>query len=627
MDGVLTCDVSMSPALAVGQPRDEFSQWVALPEEVLAGACEEFLQRRQENAELRRENAELKQLAGYWKAMHARAVQREAKLTEELQAARGEIRQLQDKLFGRKSERAGRRDRSNQLEDPQEPAKPARRRGQQPGRPGPGRRDYAHLPAVEEFVELPEDQHCCPQCGQPRRPMSDTEDSEQLEIEVRAHRRVIRRRRNEATCQCPDQPRTLTAPAPPKLIPKSRLGTSVWVHLLLEKFCLHRPMERTLAALELSGLPLSAGTVTGGLRRLEPLFAGIYQALMDRQVASDFSQADETRWLVFVEREGKQGYRWWLWVFLSDEAVVFRLDPSRSHEVPERHFPKEATLVLMVDRYSAYKAMVQVKQGGIVLVFCWAHVRRDFVEVGKGWPELKEWALAWLRRIRELYHLNRRRLAAEPDSAEHREAEHELRQAVQAMQEQRDRELADDQLREPCRKALQSLQEHWAGLVYFVDDPRVPMDNNRSERQVRGPAMGRKNYYGSGSEWSGRLAVMLFSIFATLKLWKLNPHRWLTWFLEACATAGGRAPADISGFLPWNLTPEQRAWLAGPAPQATGPPHSARPATNCWEMLSEVALSRPPPETTPPSRATGPGAVADCRPVPPVSGPCCEIGV
>ncbi len=147
------------------------------------------------------------------------------------------------------------------------------------------------------------------------------------------------------------------------------------------------------------------------------------------------------------------------------------------------------------------------------------------------------------------------------------------------MQEQRDRELADDQLRESCRKSLQSLQEHWAGLVCFVDDPRVPMDNNRSERQVRGPAMGRKNYYGPGSEWSGRLAVMLFSIFATLKLWKLNPQRWLTWFLEACATAGGRAPADISGFLPWNLTPEQRAWLAGPAPQATGPPHSARPAT------------------------------------------------
>ena len=100
-------------------------------------------------------------------------------------------------------------------------------------------------------------------------------------------------------------------------------------------------------------------------------------------------QADETRWLVFIVQEGKTGHGWWLWVFLGEDTVAFRLDPTRSHDVPEGHFPAEARLVLMVDRYSAYKAMAQVKTGFIVLVFCWAHVRRDFVRVGKGWPELK----------------------------------------------------------------------------------------------------------------------------------------------------------------------------------------------------------------------------------------------
>ena len=112
------------------------------------------------------------------------------------------------------------------------------------------------------------------------------------------------------------------------------------------------------------------------------------------------------------------------------------------------------------------------------------------------------------------------------------------------------------------------------------------MDNNRSERQVRGPALGRKNYYGSGAEWSGRLAVKLFSIFATLDLWKLNPRRWLTWFLEACAAAGGRAPSDISQFLPWNLTEEQRAALSDPVP----PPAGTR------DLLPGVPPARPPPD-------------------------------
>jgi transposase len=258
MDGVLIPGVSTNPAFsgATAWPTAGWNQRLAL------------LGLRKENAELRRENAELRQQAAYWKAMHARALEREAKLAEELEAARGEIRKLRDRLFGRKSERNGHRNLSNELLDPEDAtaARPRRSRGQQPGRRGPGRRDCSHLPAVEEFIELPEDQRRCQRCGRPRRPKSDTEDSEQIEIEVRAHRRVIRRRRNEAGCDCPDQPQTLTAPAPPKLIPKSRFGISVWVHLLLEKFYLHRPLERTVAALESHGLPLSPGTITGGLR-------------------------------------------------------------------------------------------------------------------------------------------------------------------------------------------------------------------------------------------------------------------------------------------------------------------------------------------------------------------------
>jgi transposase len=110
---------------------------------------------------------------------------------------------------------------------------------------------------------------------------------------------------------------------------------------------------------------------------------------------------------------------------------------------------------------------------------------------------------------------------------------------------------------------LESLQEHWEGLTLFVDDPRIPMDNNASERRLRGPALGRKNYYGSGSLWSGRLAAMLFSIFATLKLGKLNPRKWLEWYLDSCAQNGGKAPADIQPFLPWNLSAAQRRALGG----------------------------------------------------------------
>src|SRR4051794_33582565 len=160
--------------------------------ELVRQLCREVVGLRQEVADLRRENAELRQQVGYWKAQHARAVHRAGQLEAELEQLRGESRKLQDQLFGRKSETASVQDRSNRLEgeDDQAPSTPPRR-GQRKDRPGPARRDYCHLPVVEDLRELPGDQRLCPQCGTPLSP-SDTEDSEQIEIEVQAYRRVIR---------------------------------------------------------------------------------------------------------------------------------------------------------------------------------------------------------------------------------------------------------------------------------------------------------------------------------------------------------------------------------------------------------------------------------------------------
>jgi len=150
------------------------------------------------------------------------------------------------------------------------------------------------------------------------------------------------------------------------------------------------------------------------------------------------------------------GHRWWLWLFAGEDSIAFVLDPSRSHDVPQSNFPDDVQGVLMVDRYSSYKAMEQVKEGNLVLAFCWAHVRRDFVRVGKGYPELTQWALGWLRQIRELYHLNRERLQHALGTPEFIATDALLREHVNSMAAQRDTELAEARLREPCGKAIVS---------------------------------------------------------------------------------------------------------------------------------------------------------------------------
>ena len=121
------------------------------------------------------------------------------------------------------------------------------------------------------------------------------------------------------------------------------------------------------------------------------------------------------------------------------------------------------------------------------------------------------------------------------------------------------RQLADEKLHPVQRKVLTSLENHWDGLMLFVDHPDIPMDNNEAERRLRNAVVGRKNYYGSGSIWSGVLATACFTIFQTLSINRLDPQKFLLAYFEACARNGGRAPENLDDFLPWNLSEERKA--------------------------------------------------------------------
>src|SRR3954449_4810719 len=115
-----------------------------------------------------------------------------------------------------------------------------------------------------------------------------------------------------------------------------------------------------------------------------------------------------------------------------------------------------------------------------------------------------------------LYRQDHRRRVAETGRADVIAADAELRRSVAAMGAQADAELADPKLPTPCREVLASPREHRPGLVRFLDGRRIPLDNNASERRLRGPALGRKDHYGSGALWGGRLAATLLSLSATL---------------------------------------------------------------------------------------------------------------
>ncbi|HDO25638.1 MAG TPA: IS66 family transposase, partial [Nitrospirae bacterium] len=513
---------------------------------------------KNENDKLRMENNILKADIGYWKSQHQSAIKREEALKKELQDKKGRIKYLVRQLYERKTEQSKKKPES----DKQDEDTRKRKRGQQPNRPIPKRRDQTHLPEKEEIYDLGESEKYCSTCGLPLKEMSDTEDSEVLETqEVSGYRRTIRRKKYIHSCTCPGNKGIVTAEGPAKLMPHSRYGASIWIHILIRKYRFQIPVARILKNLSLHGLSIPPGSAGDGLKRLAPLFEPVYAALEERSQKAEWWQADETRWSVFETMKNKSTFRWYLWVFISDESVVHVIDPTRSAQVIEDHLGTISNGILLVDRYSAYKSYAK-KHEGITLAFCWAHVRRDFRDAGLKYEKVTKWANEWEERIGDLFHLNNIRVQYAEGSEAFKREDKRLRKAISEMEEISSKEQKKTRLHHSQISVLKSLSNHWEGLCVFIDHPEIPMDNNGSERTLRNPVVGRKNYYGSVAIWSARFTAVMFSIFETLEVWKINQLEWLSDYFRACALAGGKPPEDIDPYLPWNIKEkETKSWI------------------------------------------------------------------
>jgi transposase len=375
------------------------------------------------------------------------------------------------------------------------------------------------------------------------------------------------------------------------------------VYILLAKFLYAQPLHRILRELAGLGQPMSSGSMTGGLQKIVALFVPLQAALYEHQMSESLFHNDESRWEVYEEVDGKIGHRWYLWVSRSAEVIHYQIASTRSAAVPLAHFSglEQEKVIVVCDRFSSYKKLARLN-AAIILAFCWAHVRRDFLDLALKYPAAEKWALAWVEEIGILYHLNHQRLAhwdgnlpLNQQSVLFDQAQIRLSDQLQLINERciqlllagqsatnssgiavegssagKGEDEIDPstlqlaQLHEGQRSVLISLQNHWHGLIIFLTSPEVPMDNNSAERAIRNPVIGRKNYYGSGSIWSAELAAMMFSQLQTIELWKLNPRHWLQEYLTACAEQGGTAPADLTPFLPWSMSEDRRRQLAKP---------------------------------------------------------------
>ena len=298
-----------------------------------------------------KECLELKSEAGYWRAMHGKAILREKTLQQTIKELKGQIRDLRHRIFGKKSEKSSAKEENGKPKDP----KPKRPRGQQPGSEGHGLTERPDLPVKEEnvvFAETP----ICPVCGKPYISHEDGEkESIRYEVNVKAHVRIYNRQCMKKGCCCKGAPDKFTAPIPANVIPKSPYDISIWEAVLLTKFHYCQPTNRLLNQYAELGLPISPGTIAGGLKTLKKMFQPVYDALYNHQMTEDRFHNDESSWKVFETVDNKIGNRWWLWVSRSVSVVYFQIAPGRGADVPVEYFKntQQQKIIVICDlRYS-----------------------------------------------------------------------------------------------------------------------------------------------------------------------------------------------------------------------------------------------------------------------------------
>ena len=410
-------------------------------------------------------------------------------------------------------------------------------------------------------------QRCCAECGEPFEFLG-TEDSEQVDWQVKITRMVWRRRRYRRRCSHPG-PRTLAPPAA-RPVPKGLFTAGFLARLAYEKHVLGRPVHRIVQALAADGFDVAPGTLCGALKQIAPLIAPWAEAIAAHGRQAGHVHADETSWQVFEDIEDKHGHRWWLWVFVTDATTVFVMDPSRSADVAagqlgidreQSQLEAGRRLVISSDFHKAYQSLACID--GVDPLWCFAHIRRYFLRAGAAHPgALGEWCRRVDRADRGAvpgapraggHHAGHRRPRARPGPLA--AGLHRHRRAPHTAGQRRRKGPAAPGRCQGHRHAQQRMGR--AGPAPEL--PQLPLDNNTAERALRTPVIGRKNFYGSGAEWAARLAADVWTVTATAARHDIEPLGLLTGYLHECARNGGAAPAGagLDPFLPW--TPRGRA--------------------------------------------------------------------
>jgi transposase len=386
--------------------------------------------------------------------------------------------------------------------------------------PGHGPREQPALPIVEIRHELPADQRQCPSCGGALTAMANQAETSERITSIKVTYQVERHVRQKYRCACNGA--VVTAPGPAQLMPGGRYAPAFAVGVAVAKYADHLPLERQVRMMAREGLRVDSQTLWDQIQALARHLEPTYDALSARALAAPVINVDETRWPRLGSSSPSAGT---VWGVHAPTVSFYRILPGKSTEEGRQVLGGYRGTVV-VDGFAVYEVLAR-DGPGFALAHCWAHTKRKYDDIVEHWPV----ACAEIRGlIGELYAVERLIPGPFPGDAAAQTLRLQLRHERSRTILHRIWQWATVQVglpRSDFGKAVRYMLERWAGLTRFLDDPRIPLDNNAAERALRGPVVGRKNHYGSRSLRGTEVAALFYTLCETARLVNVDPYAYL----------------------------------------------------------------------------------------------------
>lgn len=424
---------------------------------------------------------------------------------------------------------------------PSKPRKPSQsRKGRHPGRAALP----AHLPREEKLNKVPEEQRTCPRCG---RTMTTVGHEVCSILEVRPALFYVLERKDERVA-CPYDDTIVSAKAPPQIVERGKLGDTLVVEAMADKYIEHQPVERQSRRFERAGIDVPPNTLGRSIATAIDLSAPIARLIHDNTRASALLATDASG-LPVLDKDHPLGIRngtMWCWVGDHKWVSFFYAATGDSKSVKD-FLGKDLCRTVQCDGTSITSFL---ERAGGKRPGCWSHGRRRFVACARAGDEL---AFEPLRKIRRLFAVER--LSARYGESAEERLVRRGKDSAPVLAELRawvDEQRAIIPPKTPLGKAIGYLHRQWHRLILFLTDGRIELTNNRVERELRSLVLGRKNWLFAHGDLGGERTATILTIVGTCVAQRINPRAYLHKVMKLIVN--GWPQARLRELLPDRLT-------------------------------------------------------------------------